>query len=119
MESPWPESVANNLRKAAEELVRGKELTNRLQNIFLSKPNPEDEPASAEDIVKKILKTFTKSISILNSSKVDEVSQSPNCDVRNSKDSGEGSKRPGLKNRRGCYKRRCIHHFTSCIISLY
>ncbi|KAK3015797.1 hypothetical protein RJ639_007222 [Escallonia herrerae] len=115
----WPENLLNDRNKAIRELLRGREFTNQL-GVMLSGPLPADGSVSAEDLVMKIMGSFSNTISILDSSESDEVSQipassrrldSPCRDGRKSEDSGQSSKTSAAyKDRRGCYKRRKTSH---------
>lgn len=107
MESPWSENLSADRERAIEELVRGQEFTKQLRTL-LDKPKGDDHKAfSAGDLITRILRSFNESISILTYSQSDEVSQIPaDKDGQKSEDSGESRKSSGLKDRRGCYKRR-------------
>ncbi|PSS32757.1 WRKY transcription factor 70 [Actinidia chinensis var. chinensis] len=102
MDSSSPEKISGDRRKAVQELIQGRELANQLR-LVLGKPfGGVDKSVAAEDLAKKILGSFTETISILNRRTADEVS-----DGRMSEDSDEiTSKTSALKDRRGCYKRR-------------
>nr|UXG57924.1 WRKY70a [Nelumbo nucifera] len=114
VESPWPENSPINRRKAINELVRGREFTTQLQ-IILRNPLGGHGSVSAEDLLPKILTSFTEAIAALNTTvESGEVSQnpasthvsSPSCGDRATEDSGESKKSTVLKDRRGSYKRR-------------
>ncbi|KAK9290778.1 hypothetical protein L1049_008956 [Liquidambar formosana] len=110
MDSSWPENLPIDRKKVTQKIVQGQEFAKQLQ-ILLSKPQIQDGLASFEDLVAKILRSFTETLSILNCGDSDEVSQipakrSPCWDGQKSEDSGESSKSSTLKDRRGCYKRR-------------
>uniref|UniRef100_A0A5B6YQB1 Putative WRKY transcription factor 70 n=1 Tax=Davidia involucrata TaxID=16924 RepID=A0A5B6YQB1_DAVIN len=116
MDSSWPENLTADREKAIGELVRGQEFANQLR-VMLGKPTGDDGSSpSAEDLVLKVLGSFTETLSIfMNCSTSDEVSQvpanthvgSPCWDARKSEDSGDSSKTSSAsKDRRGCYKRR-------------
>ncbi|GFY83864.1 hypothetical protein Acr_03g0006380 [Actinidia rufa] len=111
MDSSSPEKISGDRKKAVQELIQGRELANQLR-LVLGKPfGGVDKSVAAEDLAKKILGSFTETISILNRRTADEVS-----DGRMSEDSDEiTSKTSALKDRRGCYKRRnyyrCTHKF--------
>ncbi|KAK2981844.1 hypothetical protein RJ640_010361 [Escallonia rubra] len=114
----WPENLLNDRKKAIHELLRGREFTNQL-GAMLRGPLPAGGSVSAEDLLVKIMGSFRNTISILDSSESDEVSQipassrrldSPCRDGRKSEDSGQSSKTSAFKDRRGCYKRRKNSH---------
>lgn len=111
MDSSWPENVPSHRKMAIGELVRGREIANRLK-IVLSRHDQSlsngniDLPV--DDLVVEILNTFTNSLSMLNKANSDEVCLD-SC--RKSEDSGESSKSvTTVKDRRGCYKRRKTSH---------
>ncbi|EXB74394.1 putative WRKY transcription factor 70 [Morus notabilis] len=125
--SPLPENVLSGRQKLIDELVQGREIANRLQTL-LSQPVGDDGSLvnSAEDLVSRIMESFTNTLFMLNkngtveavlsqiqaaaatSSRVD----SPCLDGRKSEDSGESCRSVSttLKDRRGCYKRRKAAH---------
>ncbi|XP_059642336.1 WRKY DNA-binding transcription factor 70-like [Cornus florida] len=114
MDSSWPENFPADRKMAIENLTRGREFANQLR-LMLSKPFSDDGSLPpAKELVRKILGSLTETLSILNYSASDEVSQipsnnhvgSPCWDGRKSEDSGESSKTSAAKDRRGCYKRR-------------
>ncbi|XP_031093739.1 WRKY DNA-binding transcription factor 70-like [Ipomoea triloba] len=106
MQSPSPENMAEDWKRAIGELIRGQKLTNQLRDSL-------KDPKVADDLLRQILGTFNKTLWILNKSSIDtdEVSQgagdpsSPCYDGRRSEDSS-GSCKAFVKDRRGCYKRR-------------
>ena len=81
----------------------GRDVAAKLQDL-LEKPTG---PASAEGLVVKILGSFSTCLSLLtctcDSCEVCQISASVQV---GSEDSGESSKRPAVKERRGCFKRR-------------
>ncbi|TXG57512.1 hypothetical protein EZV62_015341 [Acer yangbiense] len=135
MESPcsWPENISNRT-KAIEELVKGRDFALQLRRILnkLSSENNNnnnnndddgDGVVLDQDLVLKILTSFTNSLSILKNGggggsgeyqSDHEVSQIQtnathlNWDGRKPEDSGDSSKTSSIvnKDRRGCYKRR-------------
>ncbi|GMP51508.1 hypothetical protein CsSME_00017707 [Camellia sinensis var. sinensis] len=114
----WPEKLSCDRKKAIQELIQGRELANQLRLILRNPFSHRDESAAAGDLLVKILGSFTDTISILN--RTHEVSaqiqaNSPPSDARKFEDSDDSSKTSGLKDRRGCYKRRnyfrCTHKF--------
>ena len=120
MECTWPESIPSNKKKAIEELVQGRDIANKLRSLLNKSAgdnnnnNNNSKAAPAEDLVVKILNSFTNSLYILNSAESDEVSQiQANTHVTNwnggpksSESSEETSRNTTHKDRRGCYKRR-------------
>ncbi|KAF8397103.1 hypothetical protein HHK36_016010 [Tetracentron sinense] len=100
-------------QKAMEELVQGREFATQLQNL-LHNPLGGDGLVSAKDLVLKIMRSFTDTISLLNFIESGEVSHnlagthlsSPCCHDRIYEDSGESRKIPPFKDRRGGFKRR-------------
>ncbi|KAK2657991.1 hypothetical protein Ddye_011043 [Dipteronia dyeriana] len=131
MESPCsrPENISDRT-KAIEELVKGRDFALQLRRILnkLSSENNNDDDGDGvvldQDLVLKILSSFTNSLSILKNcgggggghgyQSDHEVSQIQtnathlNWDGRKSEDSGDSSKTSSIvnKDRRGCYKRR-------------
>lgn len=99
--------------KVRDELVEGHELATKLQQL-LSRPGSGLGPA--EDLVAKILGSFTNTISALDSFEpvsssslaAGEGSQNASCDNDGKfEDSGDSRKRLGpVKGKRGCYKRK-------------
>nr|AYW01724.1 persimmon protein WRKY7 [Diospyros kaki] len=109
-----PGKSCGTRRRAVEKLVQGRDLAGQLQ-ILLEKPAGGCGSVSAEELVVKILATFTETLSVLEFCDSGEDSQfpaatpvgSPSFGDQASVDSGESSKRPAAaKDRRGCYKRR-------------
>ncbi|CAL5390012.1 unnamed protein product [Camellia sinensis] len=105
----WPEKLSCDRKKAIQDLIQGRELANQLRLILRNPFSHHDESAAAGDLLVKILGSFTDTISILN--RTHEVSaqiqaNSPPSDARKFEDSDDSSKTSGLKDRRGCYKRR-------------
>lgn len=104
----WPENLTSYRKRAIEELIRGREFTNQLQSMLTKTVKGEEGSMFPEDLVMKILGSFTETLSILKSTDSDEVSQFPaGLGCRKYEDSGESSK-TSVKDRRGCYKRRYI-----------
>lgn len=107
--------------KMVKELVKGKKFAHQLR-VLLQKPFEEHGLVSAEDLVEKILRSFTQTLSMLSSgtTSCDDheknlQQQANSCNVnsddhhRRSEDSGESKKRPAVKDsvsKRGCYKRK-------------
>ncbi|KAI6676051.1 hypothetical protein NL676_036847 [Syzygium grande] len=107
-------STSSSKSRAIAELLEGRELAFRLKTL-LCKPSGSNGSVSADELVVKILRSFTESLSALSSCEESEVREdvSPQmggfgsgCDDQGSEHSGESRKRPGLKDGRGCYKRR-------------
>ncbi|XP_010516246.1 PREDICTED: probable WRKY transcription factor 70 isoform X2 [Camelina sativa] len=96
-------------------LVEGHEFATKLQQLL---SQPGSGQGSAEDLAAKILETFNKAISILDSVEplsssssslaAVEGSQNASCDNDGKfEDSGDSRKRLGpVKGKRGCYKRK-------------
>ncbi|KAL0009512.1 hypothetical protein SO802_011014 [Lithocarpus litseifolius] len=61
MECTWPESLPSSKKKAIEELVQGRDIANQLCSLLnkLARDNNNNKAALAEDLVLKILKSFT------------------------------------------------------------
>ncbi|KAJ4832558.1 hypothetical protein Tsubulata_000129 [Turnera subulata] len=122
MDPFWPENnLPSDRMKAVNELVQGREFANQLKAILNNPKGISDDGLalfSREDLVTKILNSFTNTLSILNraDSSSGEVSDqfpatSHRCGGRKlSEDSGESSKSSTGKDRRGCYKRRKTAH---------
>ncbi|KAL7229313.1 hypothetical protein ACSBR2_007921 [Camellia fascicularis] len=113
-------SCSSNRKRAVEEMIKGRDVATQLQNL-LQKPCGGDGSVLAEELVVEILRSFTQTLFLMSSccDESGEVCQipatttqvgSPSCgggggDLR-SVDSGESSKMPAVKDRRGCYKRK-------------
>ena len=61
MECTWPESLPSSKKKAIEDLVQGRDIANQLRSLLnkLVGDNNNNKAAPAEDLVLKILKSFT------------------------------------------------------------
>lgn len=123
--SSRPENLPSARKHAVEELLRGQESAKQLRDLFMkvfsqaaaaAAAGGDDggdgdggarHPASAEDLVVKVLRSFDNTLSLLSRAEPDEVSQVPvrACAVK-SEDSEESSKTSVPRDRRGCYKRR-------------
>ena len=112
--SNWPEKLSITRQKVIKELVEGQECATQLKTL-LHKTLEDNGSFSAEELVSKILRSFTETLSVLSCIESGEViSQNlavshadSHCDDPRSDDSGESSrKRPASKDRRGCYRRR-------------
>lgn len=110
MECTWSEKISGDRKRAIDELLRGRSFTKQLRSVLLG----GDQQESAQDLLVKISRSFTDTLSILNSGESDEaVSQipasgqlySPGWHGRRSEESCESGK-SSTKDRRGCYKRR-------------
>ncbi|KAJ4824550.1 hypothetical protein Tsubulata_045843 [Turnera subulata] len=97
MEASWPETLPSDWSKAVNELVQGREFANQL-NTILNNPMENDGSLSSQDLVTKVMNSFTNSLSILNRiGSNEEVSQS--------KDSAVTSKFSSVKDPTVGYKR--------------
>ncbi|KAM5556887.1 putative WRKY transcription factor 70 [Rosa sericea] len=130
MATTWLEALPADHKKVInEKLVRGRNRATELQSLLNNRSNGSTS-LLAEELVMEIVKSFTESLSVLSDSsklcgdddhqysgsngcgggeivkaEASHVEQS-HCGDRSSEDSGESRKRPGCKDRRGCYKRR-------------
>ena len=61
MECTWPESLPSSKKKAIEDLVQGRDIANQLRSLLnkLVGDNNNNKASPAEDLVLKILKSFT------------------------------------------------------------
>ncbi|KAL0303982.1 UNVERIFIED_CONTAM: WRKY DNA-binding transcription factor 70 [Sesamum radiatum] len=90
------------------ELLKGRDTATRLRAL-LQDPRRRQDPVSAEQLAVEIFRSFSESLSVLSSCvDVDVASaQIPAVDSGGSSScSGESKKKPAVKDRRGCYKRR-------------
>lgn len=109
------ETSSPNNKRLIGELIKGRDSTKKLQNL-LRRRTEDDGSVSAEDLVMKILGSFSDSLSVLTSCNSGEsclVSATTTymgsaCSGDRALDSGESEKKPApaVKDRRGCYKRR-------------
>ncbi|KAL6998525.1 hypothetical protein U1Q18_008654 [Sarracenia purpurea var. burkii] len=101
-----PEFLSDHRKKAIQELIRGHDLAKQLRVIIggANGYRGHDRSLSADDIVTKILASFIQTISILNCSTTDAVSQIP-ADGLKFDDSGESRKASVVKDRRRCFKK--------------
>ncbi|KAH7514776.1 WRKY DNA-binding transcription factor 70 [Ziziphus jujuba] len=121
MDTTWPEKLASGRKRVIDELMEGRELANQLQSVLLSKSDGDGSSSAvsaAEDLVVKIMESFSNTLFILNVNEGDDdvsVSQiqanshvgSACLDARKSEDSDESCRSiSNVKDRRGCYKRR-------------
>ncbi|KAJ9546211.1 hypothetical protein OSB04_025918 [Centaurea solstitialis] len=98
-------SSSPNYNKALiGELKKGRDYTKKLQNL-LRRNNHND---SAEDLVVKILRSFSDSLSMLTCCTSGDSYSVSACSSDRILDSGESKKKPApvVKDRRGCYTRR-------------
>lgn len=124
----WPENLVTSRKRVVDELMEGRELANQLQSVLANSDGAGGSSSSssssltglsAEDLVSKIMKSFSNTLSILNVvNEGDEVSVSDQIpagsrvdstclDARKSEDSDESCRSTStVKDRRGCYKRR-------------
>ncbi|KAJ9546210.1 hypothetical protein OSB04_025917 [Centaurea solstitialis] len=97
------ESLSPNNKRLIGELIKGRDSTHKLLNL-LRRNNHND---SAEDLIMKILRSFSDSLSMLTSGDSYPVSA---CSGDRRFDSGQSKRKPApapvVKDRRGCYKRR-------------
>ncbi|KAL2524549.1 putative WRKY DNA-binding protein 70 [Abeliophyllum distichum] len=100
-------------KRLIDELTRGRESTNMLRVMLYKTQNDRrcKSQLSSQSLMEKILDSFDKSLSILNSSKSNEVYDVPavklqHCDGRKLKDFGKRTSISESKNQRGCNKRR-------------
>ncbi|GAV67788.1 WRKY domain-containing protein [Cephalotus follicularis] len=115
MGTSWPEKSSSNREEVMEELVQGHNFASQLKNL-LQKPFEQHGSLSADELVVKILRSFSHTLSILSSCESSEAFQNPAAsyyddsmcvnDAPSFEDSGESRKRPASKERRGCYKRK-------------
>ncbi|KAJ6369295.1 hypothetical protein OIU78_001624 [Salix suchowensis] len=120
MNSSWHENLPSSRKKAMDELLRGQESAAQLK-LVINQSIGFDESMFVEDLVKKVMNSFSSVLYILNGGESDEVASqiplvgSPCWDDRKtSKDSGESTGKSAaelkVKDRRGCYKRRKSVH---------
>lgn len=102
-----PSSILTGRKRVIGELSRGRDIADQLRLIL--RQTGVDGAVSAQDLVGRILDTFTQSLSMLSAGDSDEVSQVPavvNSPPLKPEDSGDSCKTPASKDRRGCYKRK-------------
>ncbi|KAH7514774.1 hypothetical protein FEM48_Zijuj11G0126100 [Ziziphus jujuba var. spinosa] len=114
--SSWPENLTTIQKKVNDELLEGRELAKQLQTVLASSGGSR----SAEDLLMKIVKSFSTTLSILNVKESDsdfvisQIQPDLTClDARKSQDHSRESfwrstTTPPTKklDRRGCYDRR-------------
>ncbi|KAJ9546209.1 hypothetical protein OSB04_025916 [Centaurea solstitialis] len=100
------ESSSPNNKRLIGELIKGRDSTQKLLNLLRRKT----ENDSAEDLVVNILRSFSDSLSVLNSCNSGDSYAGSACSGDRTLDSGDSNKKPApapvVKERRGCYKRR-------------
>lgn len=116
--SSWPENLTTIQKKVNDELMEGRELAKQLQSALASSGGSR----SGEDLLMKIVKSFSTTLSILNVKESDsdfvisQIQPDLTClDARKSQDHSRQSfwrstTTPPTKklDRRGCYDRRLI-----------
>ncbi|XP_022941686.1 probable WRKY transcription factor 70 [Cucurbita moschata] len=108
MDCSWVESTPFDRKKVADQLLRGHEFARQLQAHLRS--GSSCGGTVSDDLVAKILSSFSKTISVLNrSSDADDINGSivDNSPPEESEDSCRSST---PNDRRGCYKRRRNSH---------
>lgn len=94
------DNSSSDLNRAIEGLIRGREFTRRLKQI-IKISGGEVENIMAEDLVAKILDSFSETLSVINNS---DVVVATAVEVKSPEDYSSGSCKSS--DRRGCYKRR-------------
>ncbi|KAK4433469.1 WRKY DNA-binding transcription factor 70 [Sesamum alatum] len=99
---------AERKRLMVVELLKGRDTATRLRALLQDPRRRDQEPVvSAEELAVEIFRSFSESLAVLSSCAVDGSAQIPAVDSGGSSScSGETKKKPGVKDRRGCYKRR-------------
>ncbi|XP_070043515.1 WRKY DNA-binding transcription factor 70-like [Nicotiana tomentosiformis] len=116
MDSQWPENSLADLKMLIKELNCGQEFTHKLREVIKKPLGNGYTNIFAENLVGKIMSSFCKTLSILNSSNSNENSPIPvvavfpcRKDGRMSPEDSTGScKKSSSKDRRGCNKKRKI-----------
>lgn len=109
--SPCPQTLSNNKKRVIQQLVHGQECATQLQILFHN-PSEDGGRVSAEEVlVQNILTSFNHTLSALSCIEVSQNQttcndDSPWCEDRRSEGCSGSGKRPGSKDRRGCYKRK-------------
>ncbi|XP_071734362.1 probable WRKY transcription factor 54 [Rutidosis leptorrhynchoides] len=91
-----------------ETLTKGRDSLKKLQYLLRRKVNDDDGTGSVEDLLTEIMGSFSVGVSMLNSRDSDQflgVPASPIIDQVPEVDPGKKQAK-GVKERRGCYKRR-------------
>ncbi|OIT30682.1 PREDICTED: probable WRKY transcription factor 70 [Nicotiana attenuata] len=103
MESPLPEKSSADLKRAIDGLIRGQEFTRRLKEIIKKPLGGEVATTMAEDLVGKIMNSFSETLSVIISGESDDDT----AEVKSPEDSsGSCKSTTSFNDRRGCYKRR-------------
>ncbi|XP_076953646.1 putative WRKY transcription factor 70 [Bidens hawaiensis] len=104
------ETLTPNKKRLISELIKGRDCTKQLQNLLVHQRVVDGGPVSAEDLLMTIIGSFSNSLSTLSSG---ELCVAPKtaylgsaCSGERTLDLGESEKKPAVKDRRGCYKRR-------------
>lgn len=99
-------------KRAMVELVKGKEMAVQLQTL-LDDPVRDHGPVSPQQLAFQIYRSFSSTLSELSSctgptgsDQIQAVDGGASASASASASSGETKKKPGVKDRRGCYKRR-------------
>lgn len=112
-----------NKERLISELIKGIDSTKKLQNLLRKKIDGDDGSVSTQDLVMKILESFSISLLELNSGELclipDTTYTGSVCSDDRTWDSGESEKKyvPAVKDRRGCYKRRYDTYNSNLFIS--
>lgn len=93
---------SSNKKRLMGELIEGRDCTKKLHNLLRRKIY--NDGVLANDLVVKILGSFSNTLSTLSSLVPGELSPVPACS--NDSASDETKSKPVVKDRRGCYKRR-------------
>ncbi|CAA2989034.1 probable WRKY transcription factor 70 [Olea europaea subsp. europaea] len=100
------EDLLRKRKMVMGELVRGKETATQLKTL-LQKPVNDHRSVLAKELSVKVFRSFTEILSMLNyGGGANKRSLIAGGDLGGSYCSGENNKRPRVKDRRGCYKRR-------------
>ncbi|KAI3808977.1 hypothetical protein L1987_24940 [Smallanthus sonchifolius] len=103
--------MEDNKDRLIETLIRGRDSAQRLQN-FLGRKVNVDLSVPVKDLLMEILESFSRGLSMLDSSesgKISGVPASPHGGLASAVDQSpdvRSGKKPAVKERRGCYKRR-------------
>nr|GEY03239.1 probable WRKY transcription factor 70 [Tanacetum cinerariifolium] len=97
---------SSNKKRLIGELIKGRDSTKRLQNLLRRKIY--NDGVLANDLLVKILGSFSNTLSTLSSLGPGELSPVSACsgDRARVSDESEVKSKPIVKDRRGCYKRR-------------
>ncbi|GKE23721.1 hypothetical protein Tco_1435233 [Tanacetum coccineum] len=97
---------SSNKKRLIGELIKGRDCTKKLQNLLRRKIY--NDGVLANDLVVKILGSFSHTLSTLSSLGPGELSPVSACsgDRARVSDESEMKSKPVVKDRRGCYKRR-------------